>query len=45
MRVGQLPDVYATITEAEPAVVEGLVDILELKRELKRSRIDVRLDG
>jgi hypothetical protein len=22
-----LPDVYATITEAEPAVVEGLVDI------------------
>jgi ubiquinone/menaquinone biosynthesis C-methylase UbiE len=26
-----LPDVYATITEAEPAVVEGLVDILELR--------------
>jgi len=24
---------------------DGLVDILELKRELKRSRIDVRLDG
>ena len=24
---------------------EGLVDIIELKRELKRSRIDVRLDG
>ena len=31
MAVGQLPDVYATITEAEPAVVEGLVDILELR--------------
>ena len=31
MEVGQLPDVYATITEAEPAVVEGLVDILELR--------------
>lgn len=26
-----MPDVYATITEAEPAVVEGLVDILELR--------------
>jgi ubiquinone/menaquinone biosynthesis C-methylase UbiE len=26
-----VPDVYATITEAEPAVVEGLVDILELR--------------
>ena len=31
VEVGQLPDVYATITEAEPAVVEGLVDILELR--------------
>jgi SAM-dependent methyltransferase len=26
-----VPDVYAAITEAEPAVVEGLVDILELR--------------
>lgn len=26
-----LPDVYATITEADPAVLEGLVDILELR--------------
>jgi ubiquinone/menaquinone biosynthesis C-methylase UbiE len=26
-----VPDVYATITEAEPTVVEGLVDILELR--------------
>jgi ubiquinone/menaquinone biosynthesis C-methylase UbiE len=26
-----VPDVYATITEAEPAVVERLVDILELR--------------
>jgi ubiquinone/menaquinone biosynthesis C-methylase UbiE len=26
-----LPDVYATITEAEPVVVEGLVDIFELR--------------
>jgi ubiquinone/menaquinone biosynthesis C-methylase UbiE len=26
-----VPDVYATITEAEPAVVEALVDILELR--------------
>ena len=26
-----VPDVYATITEAEPAVVAGLVDILELR--------------
>jgi ubiquinone/menaquinone biosynthesis C-methylase UbiE len=26
-----VPDVYLTITEAEPAVVEGLVDILELR--------------
>ena len=26
-----MPDVYATITEAEPAVVAGLVDILELR--------------
>ena len=26
-----MPDVYVTITEAEPAVVEGLVDILELR--------------
>jgi ubiquinone/menaquinone biosynthesis C-methylase UbiE len=26
-----MPDVYATITEADPAVVEGLVDILELR--------------
>ena len=26
-----MPDVYATITDAEPAVVEGLVDILELR--------------
>jgi ubiquinone/menaquinone biosynthesis C-methylase UbiE len=26
-----VPDVYATITEADPAVVEGLVDILELR--------------
>ena len=31
VEVGQLPDVYVTITEAEPAVVEGLVDILELR--------------
>ena len=26
-----MPDVYATITEADPTVVEGLVDILELR--------------
>jgi hypothetical protein len=26
-----VPDVYATITEAHPGVVEGLVDILELR--------------
>jgi ubiquinone/menaquinone biosynthesis C-methylase UbiE len=26
-----VPDVYATIAEADPAVVEGLVDILELR--------------
>jgi ubiquinone/menaquinone biosynthesis C-methylase UbiE len=26
-----VPDVYATITEAEPSVVERLVDILELR--------------
>lgn len=26
-----MPDIYATITEAEPALVEGLVEILELR--------------
>jgi ubiquinone/menaquinone biosynthesis C-methylase UbiE len=33
-----VPDVYATITKAEPAVVEGLVDILELRASDPRQR-------
>ena len=33
-----VPDVYASITEAEPAVVEGLVDILELRASDPKQR-------
>ena len=33
-----MPDVYVTITEAEPAVVEGLVDILELRAADRQQR-------
>jgi ubiquinone/menaquinone biosynthesis C-methylase UbiE len=33
-----VPDVYATITEAEPSVVEALVDILELRASDQQQR-------
>jgi ubiquinone/menaquinone biosynthesis C-methylase UbiE len=38
LRRGVSPDVYATITEAEHAVLEGLVSILELRASDRQQR-------